>query len=413
MTNKIICPNCGHQFDAEHALTARIEAALKDEYEKKIREHNAKHNAEKEQIEQEKQRLIEQQEQQAELIKAGVNKELERERVKIQKSTLEDYEEKLRRLQEENQKSKAENKALKSKELQLMEQQQKLNEERDDLELKVKRQLLEGQKEIEEKARLKERESFELEKIKLLKQIDDNKKLAEEMKKRAEQGSMELQGEVQEIALERLLQNSYPFDKIEAVPKGVRGADCIQTVINSKQQNCGTIVYESKRTKSFANDWIKKLKQDQTNCKADLAVIVTETMPGDMDRFGEKDGVWICGFHEVKSLSFVLREMFIKMQSDRVSQENKGDKMELLYNYLTSNEFVQTIKRIVENYDDMFTQLNKEKKAMTKIWAMREKQIWTVQQNISILFGSIKGIAGKELKSSEVMQLPEREMMDE
>jgi hypothetical protein len=218
---------------------------------------------------------------------------------------------------------------------------------------------------------------------------------------------MQLQGEVQELALEDLLSRTYPFDTIEEVPKGVRGADAIQIVINSNQHKCGLIVYESKRTKNFANDWIDKLKQDQIICKADLAVIVTETYPVDMDRFGEKNGVWICSFYEVKSLSFVLREMLIKINSVKLSQENKGDKMELLYNYLTSNEFVQNIKRIVENYEGMINQLNSEKKSMHKIWAEREKQIWVVQENISALFGSIKGIAGKSLQT-DLLQLPDK-----
>jgi hypothetical protein len=139
-------------------------------------------------------------------------------------------------------------------------------------------------------------------------------------------------------------------------------------------------------------------------------VIVTETFPSDMDRFGEKDGVWICGFHEVKSVSFVLREMLIKTQSVKSSDENKGDKMELLYGYLTSNEFVQNIKRIVENYDGMINQLNSEKKAMHRIWASREKQIWVVQENISALFGSIKGIAGNALETSSVLDLPDTQI---
>jgi len=227
------------------------------------------------------------------------------------------------------------------------------------------------------------------------------------MKRKAEQGSMQLQGEVQELAIEDLLARIYPFDKITEVPKGVRGADSIQTVINTSQQECGSIVYEIKRTKSFANDWIDKLKQDQITCKADIAVLVTEVLPAHMDRFGEKDGVWVCGFHEVRSLSFVLREMLIRMKSVKMVQENKGDKMELLYHYLTSNEFVQNIKRIVENYDGMISQLNSEKKAMIKIWAIREKQIWVVQENISALFGSIKGIAGNSLDTSEILELAE------
>jgi hypothetical protein len=271
----------------------------------------------------------------------------------------------------------------------------------------MEKELIERQKEIEDKGRAKERESFQLEKIQLLKQIEDNKKLAEEMKRKAEQGSMQMQGEVQELALEDLLARTYPFDRITEVPKGVRGADSIQTVINASQQECGAIVYESKRTKSFANDWISKLKQDQVTCKADIAVLVTETLPGDMERFGEKDGVWICGFHEVKSLSFVLREMLIKTNSVKMAQVNKGDKMELLYHYLTSNEFVQNIKRIVENYDEMINQLNAEKKAMQKIWAIREKQIWVVQENVSALFGSIKGIAGNSLETSGILELPD------
>ena len=269
--------------------------------------------------------------------------------------------------------------------------------------------MLAQQHEIEEKARIKEREAMSLKEKEYQKKLDDQKKLIEEMKRKAEQGSMQLQGEVQELALEELLRTNYPFDKVEEVPKGIRGADSIQTVINQRQQICGAIVYESKRTKNFANDWIDKLKQDQITCKADIAVLVTETLPSDMTQFGERDGVWICGFHEVKSLSFVLRQMLIKTHSVKQSQENKGDKMELLYTYLTSNEFAQNIKRIVENYDSMYQQLASEKKAMHKIWAAREKQIWVVQENIASLFGSIKGIAGNELEISNTLELPDQE----
>ena len=352
--------------------------------------------------------LMKKNEQQEDILKIQLNKALEQESIKIRKRAMEYYEEKMNSLEQENDKRKQENKLLKEKEVLLMRKEADLKEKQEELQLNVEKQLLERQKEIEDKARAKERENFELEKIKLLKQIEDNKKLAEEMKRKAEQGSMQLQGEVQELALEDLLMRNYPFDKIAEVPKGIRGADCIQYVVNSLQQNCGSIVYESKRTKNFANDWIDKLKQDQVTCKADVAILVTETMPSDMERFGEKNGVWICGYHEVKSLSFVLREMLIKTYAAKLSQENKGDKMELLYHYLTSNEFVQNIKRIVENYDGMIDQLNSEKKAMLKLWAVREKQIWVVQENISALFGSIKGIAGNELETSNVLELPDR-----
>jgi hypothetical protein len=412
MSDKIKCPNCGHTFDVEEALSAKLEAHFKSEYEKKIAEQAEKFNSEKRKLDEQKNQLELQKEKQGEQVKAELEKALELERKKIEKSTFETFEGQLNSLKEENEKRKTENKSLKEKELVLIRKESELKEKQEDLNLLVERQLLERQKEIEDKARAKERESFELEKIKLLKQIDDNKKLAEEMKRKAEQGSMQMQGEVQELAIEDLLNRTYPFDRISEVPKGIRGADSIQTVINTLQQECGTIVYESKRTKSFSNDWINKLKQDQVTCKADIAVLVTETLPNDMERFGERNGVWICGFQEVKSLSCVLREMLIKTQSVKVSQENKGDKMELLYSYLTSNEFVQNIKRIVENYDGMVDQLNSEKKAMYKIWASREKQIWVVQENISSLFGSIKGIAGKELETSNVLELSDRQIED-
>jgi len=407
MNDKIKCPNCGHEFEIEEALSGKIEAHYQAEYEKKIAEQSEIFNAEKRKLKQEKEQLELQKEKQDELFRAEIEKQLEKEKQKIAKQASEQVENEIRALQEENDKRKAENKRLKEKEILFLKKEAELLEKQENLSLQMEKELLERQKEIEEKGRAKERESFELEKIKLLKQIEDNKKLAEEMKRKAEQGSMQLQGEVQELAIEDLLQRTYPFDRIEEVPKGIRGADSIQTVINASQQECGSIVYESKRTKSFASDWIDKLKQDQVTCKADIAVLVTEVLPSDMDRFGEKDGVWICGFHEVKSLSFVLREMLIKTNSVKMAQENKGDKMELLYHYLTSNEFVQNIKRIVENYDGMINQLNAEKKAMNKIWAIREKQIWVVQENVSALFGSIKGIAGNSLETSGVLELPD------
>lgn len=412
MADKIKCPNCHYEFDIEEALSDKLKSHFEKEFEKKLQEQNQRIDNERKQLEVERLKLAKQEEQQQELLKREVARMLKLEKERIEESTRETFEEKLKSLEEENERRKTENKSLRVKEVALLQKEKALQEQQEELKLQMEEQLIEKQNEIEEKVRGKEREAFELERRKLLKQIEDNKNLAEEMRRKAEQGSMQLQGEVQELALEELLEKIYPFDKIEEVPKGVRGADCIQTVINNLQQETGTIVYESKRTKNFAKDWIDKLKQDQVACKADIAVLVTETFPSDMDRFGEKEGIWICGFHEVKSLSFVLREMLIKTHSVKKSEENKGDRMELLYNYLTSNEFVQNIKRIVENYDAMINQLNSEKKAMYKIWNTREKQIWVVQENISALFGSIKGIAGKELETSSVMELPDKEIED-
>jgi len=409
MVDKIKCPNCGHHFDVEEALSGRLEKRYQDAYEKKVAEQAQRFNQERLLLEKEREDFKLKKEKTNEIFLNKLKQKVAEESEKIKKQTQETFEQRLLSLQAENEKKKAENRMLKEQEVRLLEKENALKEKAEELELSIQKQLLAKQKEIEEKARVKERESFELEKRQLQKQIEDNRKLAEEMKRKAEQGSMQLQGEVQELALEELLAKNYPFDQIEEVPKGVRGADCIQTVMNRAQQVCGSIVYESKRTKNFANDWIEKLKQDQIQCKADIAIIVTETFPSDMDRFGEKNGVWICGFHEVKSVSLVLREMLLKTHAVKSAEENKGDKMELLYNYLTGNEFVQNVKRIVENYDNMLTLLNKEKKAMHKLWAEREKQIWVVQENIGSLFGSIKGIAGNALDNASVFELPSNE----
>jgi hypothetical protein len=239
------------------------------------------------------------------------------------------------------------------------------------------------------------------------KQLADQIKLTEEMARKQNQGSMQLQGEVQELALEELLSGKYLWDNIEEVGKGVKGADCIQTVFDKFQNECGRIVYECKRTKNFSTDWIEKLKQDQIIAKADIAVLVTEVLPSDMKKFGEKDGVWICTFNDVSSLSFVLREILLRVQQVKNAEDNKGEKMELLYKYLTGNEFAQNIQRIVENYDSMILQLNTEKKRVYKSWGEREKQIWVVQENLSTLFGSIKGIAGRSIDSINILELPD------
>jgi hypothetical protein len=207
---------------------------------------------------------------------------------------------------------------------------------------------------------------------------------------------MQLQGEVQEIALEEVLRSAFPFDMIVEVGKGVRGADCIQVVRNNFGQECGKIIFESKRTNAFAADWIEKLKADMRSQGAEIAVIVTKTMPKDMDGFGIKDGVWICSFAEVKSLAGVLRDGVIRIFNASKNNENKGDKMSLLYNYLTSNEFAEQWKAIREGFMSMKLSIQKERDAMEKLWKAREKQLEKVLLNAAHVRGSIEGIAGMD-----------------
>jgi len=427
MSTPIQCPNCGHLFDAEEALSGKVEAHFKQEYDKRREELAIQFRTEREkletrsqQLEAERELLKRQQEEQRDLI----NKALEdkkREWEAQQKAALEEVKkkwaseaeaanaERIKLLEEENAKKQSENQALRQKELEMLKKQQELRDKEAELQLQVQKQLLEGERAIEDKIRQQENEKYLLKEKEWAKKLEDQRRLAEEMQRKSEQGSMQLQGEVQELALEEVLQRYFPYDRIAEVPKGIRGADCLQIVHNNRQQVCGSIVYESKRTKHFAGDWIAKLKQDQVACKADIAVIVTETLPSDMLRFGQKEGVWICGFHEVGSLAMALREALIRTQEVRQSQENQGGKMELLYRYLTGNEFRQTVERIAENYRAMTEQLDAEKRSMQRIWSQREKQIWSVQENLLSLFGSIQGIAGKELPGIPMLELGEGE----
>jgi hypothetical protein len=230
----------------------------------------------------------------------------------------------------------------------------------------------------------------------LEKQLEDQKKLADEMKRKAEQGSSQLQGEVQELALEDMLRAAFPFDQVEEVGKGVRGADCIQTVRNANGAECGKIIFESKRTREFSNDWIEKLRADLRSQGADIAVIVTQTFPKDLDRFGEKNGVWICSFAEVKSVVYMLREGLIKVSTALKTQENSGDKMRMLYQYLTSSEFAEQWRAIREGFMSMKQSIQKERDAMEKLWKAREKQLEKVLLNAAHIHGSIDGIAGME-----------------
>ena len=281
--------------------------------------------------------------------------------------------------------------------------QKKLSEERATLSEQIRKQEIEKNiiKETENNLKFKELE----------KQLEDQKKLVDEMKRKAEQGSMQRQGEVQEIALEEILRNNFPFDIITEIGKGTRGADCIQMVRNNFGQECGKIIYESKRTENFGGDWIEKFKKDMRSTGADIAVLVTKTMPKDLDCFGLKEGIWVCTFSEVKALSNVLRDGIIRIYNSAKSQENKGDKMHLLYDYLTSNEFSEQWKAIREGFFAMKIGIQKERDAMERLWKAREKQLEKVLLNSAHVKGSIEGIAGRD--SIDLGLLDENNLLEE
>ncbi len=293
--------------------------------------------------------------------------------------------------------------AARQKELDFLRKEREMEELKANLEVQAEKRVLEERqrlqeqvrREADEKSRLRD-EEHQMKVKELEKQLEDQRRLAEEMKRKAEQGSMQLQGEVQELRLEEMLRASFPFDLIKEVPKGINGADCILTVRNSAMQECGCIVFESKRTKAFAADWIDKLKADAVTCCADIAVIVTSAFPKDMDRFGERQGVYVCSFIEVKSLVSVLRQAILRVHEAKRSQENKGDKMVALYDYLTGSEFGSQWAAMRENFQAFRATLQKERDDFERSFKKKQRLLDTIITNSMQISGSIEGISGME-----------------
>lgn len=408
-SNNITCPKCGHKFAADEAFLHQAEERFKSQYEEKAAEQENALSEKLKELEADRIKLEQQKKAQEKAIQEKVEKEKAKLQSEAEKSIREEFDQHIESLQEENEKRKTENRELKKKEIELLQKASDLKEREEELKLEMQKELLNKEEEIAAKVRQKEQEKNELTIRDYKEKLKNQEKMIAEMDNQLKQGSMKMQGSVQELALIDFLTAEYPYDMIENVPSGAKGADVIQTIKNDVGQICGKIIYESKRTKSFTAEWITKLKNDQRDQQADLAVIVTESMPKDMNHFGSRERVWICKFHEVKGLSFALREMLINVHSVGVAEVDKSDKMSLLYSYLTSAEFSQRIEAIVEGFSDMKTDIDKEKRAMAKIWKAREKQIEKVISNTIDMYGSIKGIAGKAVGTVKALELPEPE----
>jgi hypothetical protein len=407
----IKCPNCNYEFPLEEALNDELKEAIekeKQELRQKMTEHLKKKDEEMQRKETEWKLQQEKREKEIQL----------QTETNLRRNITADFENQLRLLEQNNKDNEEKLKLSRQKEADFLRKEQELKNKEAEIELTVQKQLQKDREKLSEDIRKIEEQKtatreteYQMRLKELEKQLDDQKKLADEMRRRAEQGSMQLQGEVQELALEEMLKSAFPFDLVSEVGKGVRGADCIQTVRNNFGQECGKIIYESKRTENFGADWIEKLKADMRGLSADIAVIVTKTMPRGMERFGEKDGVWICNFTEIKSVAYMLREGIIKVYNASRSQENKGDKMHMLYDYLTSNEFASQWKAIREGFMSMKLSIQKERDAMEKLWKAREKQLEKVLLNAAHIRGSIEGISGLEAVDLNLLDVPNEDDM--
>lgn len=379
MENKITvcCPECDHKFSisidkvlAENA-EKDIKSKLEAEYQKKLKGLKK--------IQDEKAELEKQLANATENALLDARKELAEKEKKI--------------------KADAEKMATKKMELAMVEKENQLKEKQDMLDVTIAQKVNEAAQDVRSKADLKIAE--------LQIQLDEQKKLAAEMQRKAGQGSMQLQGEVQELAIEEWLKDSFPLDTIDEIKKGARGADCLHIVNTRMRQACGSIYYESKRTKDFQKSWIEKFKTDMREKGAAFGVLVTDVMPDGLERMGQKDGIWICTYTEFKGLCCVLRDAVIRLSEAQATQENKGDKMVMLYDYLTGSEFRSRVEAIVEGFVQMKTDLDSERRAMESIWKKREKQIDKVALNTNLMYGSMKGIAGSSIGNIQALELPE------
>ncbi|MGN6194051.1 MAG: DUF2130 domain-containing protein [Ginsengibacter sp.] len=408
---KIECPNCHTQIDVNSILYNKMQTELQAKFNLELERERKNFQKQSEDLKNEKEAFEKKKQKENELFQERLNAKLNEEKKflevslknKIEKEKMDEFlllqtelNEKSEQLKELN-KSKAEIEKLKREK----------DELKSSIEAEAQRALNETLAIEKDKIKKAEQEKNELVMKELQKQLEDQKKLTEEMIRKQEQGSMQLQGEIQELAIEEWLRSNFPLDTIDEVKKGARGADCKQIVNTKSKEGCGCIYYESKRTKDFGKGWIEKFKNDIREHGANIGIFVTDTMPAGMERMGLRDGVWICSYEEFKGLCHVIREHIIALDLALSSQENKGDKMVLLYDYLTSNEFKLQVEGIIEGYTQMKIDLETERRSIMGHWKKREKQLQKVLNNTNFMYNSLRGIAGNAIQTIKVLELPE------
>jgi len=421
METKTTCPKCYYVFNVEEVLWQQVEAKHREELHNKI--------SEMEKAFQQKETALKKREQELKTQSADIERQIEekakveaaaREAV-IKKKVAEEFELKIQSLTEAETEAKRKLAEMKATQLENEKLKRKIDEQKQDMELEYERKLTEklsaqmkektetirnSEKENFEMLRQREKEETELRIKELEKKLADQTDLAAEMKRKMEQGSMQLQGEVQELVLEKMLRDLYERegDEIAEIKKGQRGADVLHTVKTKLGDVCGKVYYESKRTQSFNSEWLQKLRDDNIDIGADVLVLVTQTMPVGREHFFIKDGVWICSLWEVKPLSMVLRDGIQRVHETRAFQHGRETKMEEIYDYLTSKEFAAQFGAILEGFKSLQDNYSDEKRRMEAIWKDREKQLDKVLRNAARFYGSIRSISGRSVPEMKLLE---------
>lgn len=405
-TQTIKCSNCGKEINIADLIQEGMKDSLEAELAKKDAEYKVlleekeadqkalleKLNAQKEK---EFQTLLKEEQKKLKAKEEDLRAKIKAEQADAMKELHSELDDVYQQLKDKN-KLKAENAKLKREKDSLREEIEAEQEE------KVRLLLQEERKKIKDNAESK----YELEIIELKEKIHAQEEMLDEAQQRIKQGSMQLQGEAQEIAIEEYLKNNFLQDDIKPIRVGENGADVLQIVRTPFNPNCGSVYYESKRAKNYSKKWINKLKTDMQEVGADIGVLVTSQYPDGMDRMGMYEGVYICSYPEFKALSAILRNLILHISEIKDAEENKFDKKELLYKYLTGNEFKLRMESIVTAFQAMHDDVDKERRYMMTAWKKREENLKAVLSSTCSMYGSIKGIAGGEVQQVETLDMP-------
>ncbi len=409
----IICPECSEEIKLTESLAAPLIKTVQTEYEAKITEKEMEVSkreneirAQQRDIERAQNAIDEQVAEKLKMERAAISEE---EAQKAKRAAASDLEAKTKELEELEEVLKQRDQKLEEAqkaEAELRRKQRELDDAKRELELTVEKRVQASVEEVRQKAKQDAEEDLRLTVTEKEEQISSMKRQIEDLQKKAEQGSQQLQGEALELELETRLNVKFSSDSIEPVPKGESGADVIQKVVGPIGQTCGHILWESKRTKNWNDEWLAKLRNDQRAAKAEIAIIVSTALPKDIETFGNRDGVWITEPRFAMPLAGCLRQSLIDVANTRKAQEGQETKMEMVYQYLTGPGFKHRVEAIVEKFSDMQEDLDRERKTMTRLWAKREAQIQGVIESTAGMYGDLQGIAGRELQEIESLEIP-------
>lgn len=409
----ITCPNCGTEIKLTESLAAPLIKATRKQFEEKIAEKEADVAKREGQIRAQRKSLEDAQkaidEQVAEKLKSELGVVAKEEARKAKLAVASDLEAKAKDvadLQEILQKRDQKLAEAQKAQAGVLVKQRELDDEKRELDLTIEKRVQASVEEVRSKAKKEVEDELKLKVSEKEEQIASMQRKIEDLKQKAEQGSQQLQGEVMELELENTLRTKFPFDSIEPVAKGEFGGDFVQRVVSPSGLACGSILWESKRTKNWSDAWLAKLRGDQRAAKAELCLLVSQALPKDVESFEQIDGVWIAGPKYALPLAVALRQSLIEVANSKLLQEGQQTKAELVYEYLTGPRFRHRIEAIVEKFSDMQEDLNREKKAMTRLWAKRDAQIQAVIESTVGMYGDLQGIAGRAFEEIEGLEIP-------